>query len=60
MISWFRRKSKIEILKERYTLLMKKSYEIALRDCKKSEKMHYQANKIFQEIKYLTIQQGDK
>ncbi len=60
MLSWFKKKSKVEILKERYTLLMKKSYDIALRDCKKSEKVHHQANKLFQEIKYLSIQQGDK
>lgn len=39
---------------------MKKSYEIALKDCKKSEKVHHQANKLFQEIKYLSLQQGDK
>lgn len=39
---------------------MKKSYETALRDCKKSEKIHRQANKLFQEIKYLTLQQVGK
>ncbi len=60
MISWFSRKSKIEKLKERYTLLMKKSYETALKDIKKSEKVHHQADKLFQEIKYLTFQHGDK
>lgn len=60
MVSWFRKKSKVELLKERYTLLMKKSYETALRDCKKSEKIHRQANKLFQEIKYLTLQQVGK
>ncbi len=60
MRSWFRKKSKVEMLKERYTLLMKKSYETALKDIKKSEKVHHQADKIFQEIKYLTFQHGDK
>ena len=60
MYSWFRKKSKVERLTERYTLLMKKSYEIALKDCKKSAKVHHQANKLFQEIKYLSLQQGDK
>lgn len=39
---------------------MKKSYETALKDIKKSEKVHHQADKIFQEIKYLTFQHGDK
>ncbi len=60
MISWFRKKSKVEKLKERYTLLMKKSYETALKDIKESKKAHHQADKLFQEIKYLTFQHGDK
>jgi hypothetical protein len=60
MFNWFRKKSKVEKLKERYTLLMKKSYDTALKDVEKSEKVHHQADKLFQEIKYLTFQQGDK
>ncbi len=60
MKKWFRKKTKLDILKERYTLLMKKSYEIALRDLNKSEKVHQQADRLFQEIKYLTLQRGDK
>ena len=44
MISWFRKKSRIEKLKERYTSLMKRSYETALKDTDKSEKMHRQAD----------------
>ncbi|SRX53999.1 Lacal_2735 family protein [Aequorivita sp. CIP111184] len=60
MLSWFRKKSKVEVLKERYTLLMKKSYETALKDITKSEKVHHQADKLFREIKYLTFQHGDK
>ncbi|WP_347372933.1 Lacal_2735 family protein [Aequorivita sp. Q41] len=53
-MNWFRKKSRIEKLKEKYRLLMKKSFETALKDEVKSEKMHQQADKIFQEIKYLS------
>lgn len=60
MFNWFRKKTKVEKLKDRYALLMKKSYNTALSDLKKSEKVHYQADKLFQEIKYLSLQQGDK
>ncbi|SRX76146.1 Lacal_2735 family protein [Aequorivita antarctica] len=60
MISWFRKKSRVEILKERYTFLMKRSFETALKDTEKSEKMHRQADKIFQEIQYLSLQRSDK
>lgn len=60
MISWFRKKSSVEILKERYTFLMKRSFETALKDTEKSENMHRQADKIFQEIQYLSLQRSDK
>jgi len=60
MIRWFRKKSRIEKLKERYTSLMKRSYETALKDTDKSEKIHHQADKLFQEIKYLSLQRNDK
>jgi hypothetical protein len=59
MISWFRRKSRIEKLKERYTSLMKRSFETALKDTEKSEKIHRQADKLFQEIKQQTLQQAE-
>lgn len=55
MIGWFKKKSKIENLKTRYRDLMKKSYEVSLKDPQKSEKVHRQADKIFQEIKYLSM-----
>ncbi|MEH6764412.1 MAG: Lacal_2735 family protein [Aequorivita antarctica] len=60
MISWFRKKSRVEILKERYTFLMKRSFETALKDTEKSENMQRQADKIFQEIQYLSLQRSDK
>lgn len=55
MIGWFKKKSKLEILKRRYRELMRKSYETSLVDPKKSEKVHRQADKIFEEIKYLSL-----
>lgn len=57
MLGWFQKKTKIEKLKERYAFLMKKSYETALHDEIKSEKIHRRADKIFSEIKYLKLQQ---
>lgn len=39
---------------------MKQSFELALRDPNKSEKVHNQADQIFQEIKYLSFKQADK
>ena len=60
MMSWFRKKSKIERLETRYTFLMRKSYETSLRDTDKSESLHRQAVRLFQEINYLSLQQNDK
>ncbi|MBK5214843.1 MAG: Lacal_2735 family protein [Flavobacteriaceae bacterium] len=60
MISWFRKKSRIEKLKERYTLLMRRSFKTALKDVEKSEHFHHLADKLFQEIKYLSLHQNDK
>lgn len=60
MNNWFKRKSRIEILKEKYRLLMKRSFELAPRDPEKSAKAHQQANKLFQEINYLSFRQADK
>lgn len=58
MFNFFRKKSRLEILKERYTRLMRRSYEIALRDRKKSERVHSQADKIYKEIQHLKFQYG--
>ncbi len=60
MISLFRKKSRVEKLKDRYTFLMKRSFELSLKDTEKSEKIHRQADKIFQEIQYLSLQHSDK
>lgn len=61
MFNFFKKKSRLDKLRMRYTTLMRKSYEIALRDPKKSESVHSQADKIYEEIQYLKLQyQGDK
>lgn len=60
MMSWFRKKSRIERLEIRYTYLMRRSYETSLRDTDKSESLHRQAVRLFKEINYLSLQQGDK
>lgn len=54
MFFWFKKKSKLERLQDEYTSLMRKSYNIALRDAKKSEEVHRQADELFQQIKYLS------
>ncbi|MCB0465200.1 MAG: Lacal_2735 family protein [Aequorivita sp.] len=59
MTSWFRKKSKIEKLKVRYTYLMRRSFEMALKDTEKSEKLHRQADNLFKEIKQQSYQQVD-
>lgn len=58
MLGWFKKKSRIEILKTRYRELMKKSYEFSLKDPKKSDKAHRQADKIFEEIRYFSLKNG--
>ena len=59
MISLFRKKSRIEKLKERYTLLMRRSFETALKDTDKSEKIHHQADELYQKIKQHQLRQAD-
>ncbi len=59
MISLFQKKSRIEKLKERYTLLMKRSFETALKDISKSKRIHQQADTLLNEIKYCSHQAAD-
>ena len=56
MFDWFRKKSRLERLRERYTRLMRKSYEISLKDPKRSERIHSQADRVYEEILYLSPQ----
>ncbi|PKA82209.1 hypothetical protein ATE92_0335 [Ulvibacter sp. MAR_2010_11] len=60
MHAWFKRKTRLERLKERYAQLMKKSYRTALTNKSKSDKLHRQAAKVFEEIQYYTLKYGDK
>lgn len=60
MMNWFKKKSRVERLKDRYTYLMRRSYETSLKDTEKSESLHQQALNLFQEIRYLSLQQSDK
>lgn len=56
----FKRRSRLDILKNKYRALMRKSFIIALRDPDESDRVHKQADKVFQEIEYLTFKYGDK
>lgn len=53
MFGWFTRKSKLERLKTRHRDLMRKSYELSLNDPEKSEKLHRQAEKVYEELQKL-------
>ncbi|WP_432412997.1 Lacal_2735 family protein [Rasiella sp. SM2506] len=60
MSSWLKRKSRVEKLEQKYVELMRKSFKVALRDKNESEKVQKQAYKVFDEIRYLTLQNADK
>lgn len=53
-MSWLKKKSKIESLKDKYTSLMKKSFDLSIKDADRSERLHRQADKLFHEIQYLS------
>ncbi|MBA3986096.1 MAG: Lacal_2735 family protein [Flavobacteriales bacterium] len=50
MNNWFIHKEKIQILQDQYIRLMRKSYELALRDKEKSDKTHEEACRIKNEL----------
>jgi hypothetical protein len=56
----FRKKTRLEKLKKRYTDLMRQSYQTALKSREESEKIRQRAERIFDEIKYLSIRYADK
>tara|TARA_R100000935_G_scaffold9625_1_gene19541 strand:+ start:24808 stop:24990 length:183 start_codon:yes stop_codon:yes gene_type:complete len=60
MPGWLKRKSRVEKLEQKYAELMRKSFKIALKNKDESEKVQKQAYKVFDEIKYLTLQNADK
>ena len=60
MMGWFRKKNRIEVLESQYSSLMRKSFETSLKDKEKSESLQRQAQNLFQEINYISLQQGNK
>ena len=60
MSGWLKRKSRVEKLEQKYAELMRKSFKVALKDKNESEKVQKQAYKVFDEIRYLTLQNADK
>lgn len=50
MFYWFQKKSRLEKLKDQYCRLMRKSYEVSLRNREKSERFHVRAIEIRKEI----------
>lgn len=56
MKNLFRRKSALQLKQERYAELMRKSYDVALKDPGKSDKVKFQANKIFKDIQILSLE----
>ncbi|QIE60547.1 Lacal_2735 family protein [Rasiella rasia] len=60
MSGWFSKKSRLERLQQKYAELMKKSFKVALKDTKESDKMQQKAYEIYSEIKHLTLQRADK
>ncbi|PVW14522.1 Lacal_2735 family protein [Marixanthomonas spongiae] len=59
MTNWFKRETKLEKLKRRYKNLMRKSYEIALKDKEKSDEIHQQAERVLEQIQSLRYQYAD-
>ncbi len=60
MSIWLKRKSRVEKLEQKYKELMRKSFNVALNDKDESEKVQKQAYKVYDEIRYLTLQKADK
>jgi len=58
MFEWLIHKSKIEKLQERYKRLMRKSFELSLKDKQKSDVVHNEALKIKHQIRQLKHQQS--
>jgi hypothetical protein len=60
MCSWFKKETRLEKLKKRYSDLMRKSYKTALCDKEKSDLVKKKAREIFEEINYLSLKHADK
>ena len=55
MTEWFKRRTQLEKLEKQYTELMRKSYEEACKDQKKSQLARQEADKIYSKIKELGL-----
>lgn len=51
MLNWFRRKTQLDKLKERYRRLMRKSYQVALHDTEESDNINREARNLLEKIK---------
>ncbi len=58
MTEWFKRRTQLEKLEKQYTELMRKSYEEACKDQKKSQLARQEADKIYSKIKELGLKQS--
>lgn len=56
MLNLFRKKSRLEKLKVRYQYLMRRSFEMSLKDAEKSERIHREADELYKEIKQSSYQ----
>ena len=56
MLNLFRKKSRLDKLKARYQYLMRRSFEMALKDAEKSERIHREADELYKEIKQSSYQ----
>ncbi len=57
MFIWSKSKSELQKLQEMYCKLMKSSYEVALRDKRKSDELHKKAHQILSQIEILKTSQ---
>ena len=60
MMNWFKKETKLDKLKKRYANLMRKSYEVALKDKNESDSIHHKAEKVFEQIQSIRYQYADK
>lgn len=55
MFSWKKNNDRIQKLKERYTRLMRRAYEIAPKNKKKSDYLNQEARQILHELRRLEL-----
>ncbi len=60
MPTFFKRKTRLEKLQEKYTGLMRKSFSTSLHDRERSNEVKKKAKEVFKEIEYLSLTHADK